>query len=148
MRRLRGICLFAAAVLTTVTGTTACGSQHSERPNDRPPAQPATLNVQQATQRAEHIVHQAVDGMSPEPVLKGTGLQRVGPCLADDHSTGERVQVRITYRLTEVPGKAAKKLVHQARDSWVQRGYEFQGSDADWSDPFPSVSMRTTPDEF
>ncbi|MFD5651027.1 MULTISPECIES: hypothetical protein [unclassified Streptomyces] len=106
------------------------------------------MDEQQATRRAEEIIHQAVDGMSPRPTLKRSGLRPVGPCLADEHSSGERVQVRITYQLTDVPGDAAKKLVRQARDTWVNRGYEFQGSDADWSDPFPAVSMRTVPDDF
>ncbi|MEV5340732.1 hypothetical protein AB0K93_20005 [Streptomyces sp. NPDC052676] len=58
------------------------------------------------------------------------------------------MQVRLTYQLTGVPGGAAKELVRQARDAWVKRGYKFQSSDADWSDPFPSVSMRTVPDDF
>ncbi|WP_237409175.1 hypothetical protein [Streptomyces sp. M2CJ-2] len=106
------------------------------------------MDEQQATKRAEEVIHQAVDGMSPQPTLKRTGLRSVGPCLADDHATGERVQVHITYQLTDVPGDAAKKLVRQARDVWVKHGYEFQGSDADWSAPFPSVSMRTVPDDF
>ncbi|MFI1162204.1 hypothetical protein ACH4UM_01015 [Streptomyces sp. NPDC020801] len=47
-----------------------------------------------------------------------------------------------------MPGTEAKKLVRQARDAWVKLGYKFQSSDADWSDPFPSVSMRTVPDDF
>jgi hypothetical protein len=148
MRRFRLICSFAVAVLTMTVGMTACGSEQSGNTSNRTPPKQVTMDEQQATQRAEEVVHQAVDGMSPRPVLKRTGLRPVGPCLADDHSSGERVQVRITYQLTEVPGDAAKKLVRQARNSWVKRGYEFQGSDADWSDPFPSVSMRTVPDDF
>lgn len=66
----------------------------------------------------------------------------------DEHSSGERVQVQLTYRLTGVPGSAAKQLVRQARDAWVKRGYRFQSSDADWNDPYPTVSMRTEPDDF
>ncbi|MFF8638701.1 hypothetical protein ACF052_31355 [Streptomyces pilosus] len=106
------------------------------------------MDEQQATQRAEEVIHEAVDEMSPQPVLKRTGLRPVGPCLADEHSTGERVQVRITYQLTEVPGHVAKSLVRQARDAWVNRGYDFQSADADWSDAFPAVHMRTVPDDF
>ncbi|MGA5319848.1 hypothetical protein ACPCIU_05360 [Streptomyces seoulensis] len=68
--------------------------------------------------------------------------------MADAHSAGERVQVRLTYQLTGVPGSVARKLVRQARDAWVKRGYEVQGKDGDWSDPFPSVSMRTPGDDF
>jgi hypothetical protein len=75
-------------------------------------------------------------------------LRPVGPCLADDHSAGERQQVTLSYQLIGVPGTAAKSLVHQARDAWVKLGYKFQSSDADWSDPFPSVNMRTVPDDF
>ncbi|MER6571901.1 hypothetical protein ABT288_38430 [Streptomyces sp. NPDC001093] len=106
------------------------------------------MDEQQATKRAEEIIHQAVDGMSPKPTLKRTGLAPVGACVADDHSAGERQQVALSYQLTGVPGTEARKLVRQARDAWVKRGYKFQGSDADWSDPFPSVSMRTVPDDF
>lgn len=68
--------------------------------------------------------------MTPRPTLRRTGLRPVGACVADEHSAGGRVQVR------------------QARDAWVERGYEFQGKDGDWADPFPSVSMRTPGDDF
>ncbi len=30
----------------------------------------------------------------------------------------------------------------------MKKGYKFQSSDADWSDPFPTVSMRTDRDDF
>ncbi|MFI1365753.1 hypothetical protein [Streptomyces griseochromogenes] len=106
------------------------------------------MDDQQATKRAEEIIHQAVDGMSPKPILKRTGLRPVGACLADDHSVGERQQVTLSYQLTGVPGTEAKKLVRQARDAWVKHGYKFQDSDGDWSDPFPSVDMRTPSDDF
>ncbi|MGW3353804.1 hypothetical protein ACWDFL_00100 [Streptomyces bungoensis] len=106
------------------------------------------MDEQQATKRADEIIHQAVDGMSPKPTLKRTGLRPVGACVADEHSAGERKQVTLSYQLTGVPGIEAKKLVRQARDAWVKLGYKFQSSDADWSDPFPSVSMRSVPDDF
>ncbi|MDF3141212.1 MULTISPECIES: hypothetical protein [unclassified Streptomyces] len=107
------------------------------------------MDEQKATQRAEEIVHQAVDGMSPKPTLKRTGLRPLGTCVArDDHGPDDRVQFRLTYQLTGVPGSKAKTLVRQARDAWVKVGYKFQSSDADWSDPFPSVGMRTEPDDF
>ncbi|MGC9500631.1 hypothetical protein [Streptomyces sp. WG7] len=139
---------FVIAALIMAIGTTACGSGQTGNTSSRTPSKQVALDEQQATQRAEEVIHQAVDIMSPQPTLKRTGLRPVGPCLADDHTPGERVQVRITYQLTDVPDDAAKKLVRQARDAWVERGYKFQGSDADWSDPFPSVSMRTVPDDF
>ncbi len=98
--------------------------------------------------RAEEIIHQAVDGMSPRPTLKRIGPVPIGTCLADDHSSGERQQVSLSYQLTGVPGSQAKNLVRQARDAWVKLGYKFQSSDGDWSDPFPTVNMRTEPDDF
>jgi hypothetical protein len=106
------------------------------------------MDEQQAMRRAEEIVHEAVDGMTPKPTLKRTGMSPVGACVADDHSAGERRQVALSYQLTGVPGADAKKLVRQARDAWVKLGYKFQSSDGDWSEPFPSVSMRTVPDDF
>ncbi|MFD7882990.1 hypothetical protein ACFV3N_11215 [Streptomyces bauhiniae] len=101
-----------------------------------------------ASLRAQRIVHQAVDGMTPRPTLRRTGLRPVGACVADERSAGGRVQVRVTYQLTGVPGSVARELVRQARDAWVERGYEFQGKDGDWADPFPCVSMRTPGDDF
>ena len=147
MKPRRSICL-VAAVLTATFGVTACDSGHSGNKSDRTPPEQVTMDEQQATLRAEEVIHEAVEGMSPRPVLKRTGLRPVGPCLADDHSTGERVQVRITYQLTGVPGDAAKSLVRQARDAWVDHGYDFQSADADWSEAFPAVHMRTVPDDF
>lgn len=107
------------------------------------------VNEQQASKRAEEVVHQAVEGVSPKPTLKRTGLRPLGACVAsDDGGSDDRVQYRLTYQLTGVPGSRAKTLVRQARDAWVKLGYKFQSSDADWSNSFPSVSMRTEPDDF
>ncbi|WP_327231097.1 hypothetical protein [Streptomyces murinus] len=145
MRRSRAMAVVAS--LTAVGALVGCGSGQT-RSGTETGSKRVTMNEQQATERAEEIVHQAVDGMSPKPTLKRTGLNPVGACLADDHSAGERRQVTLSYQLTGVPGTEARKLVRQARDAWVRRGYTFQSSDADWSDPFPTVNMRTVPDDF
>ncbi|MEU3371871.1 hypothetical protein ABZ734_15555 [Streptomyces sp. NPDC006660] len=104
----------------------------------------------QAIARAEEILHQAVDGMTPRPTLKAVRRASVGPCLADDESEDGRVQVRLGYQLAGVPGAQAKDLVKQAREAWRKRGYEFQSPDAarDRTGPFPSVFMRTPSDDF
>lgn len=138
----------AIAVLTAPVALAACGSGQTGSSSGSTAPKQVTMDEQQATKRAEEIIHQAVDGMFPKPTLKRTGLKPVGACVADDHSAGERQQVTLSYQLTGVPGTEAKKLVRQARDAWVKLGYKFQSSDADWSDPFPSVSMRTVPDDF
>ncbi|MER8031835.1 hypothetical protein ABTZ78_23060 [Streptomyces bauhiniae] len=137
-----------AVLLALTLGVTACGSGKTAGTNDGTPTKQAMMDEKQATDRAEEVVQEAVAGMSPKPTLRRTGLRPLGACVADEHSAGERVQVRLTYQLTGVPGQDAKKLVRQARDAWVKRGYKFQNSDGDWSDPFPSVSMRTVPDDF
>ncbi|MFF9392674.1 hypothetical protein [Streptomyces griseoluteus] len=137
-----------AALLTMTLGVTACGSGKTAGTSDGTPTKQAMMDEKQATDRAEEVVQEAVAGMSPKPTLRRTGLRPLGACVADEHSAGERVQVRLTYQLTGVPGQDAKKLVRQARDAWVERGYKFQSSDGDWTDPFPSVSMRTVPDDF
>ncbi|MEW2080702.1 hypothetical protein [Streptomyces sp. NPDC005283] len=107
-----------------------------------------TMDEQQAIDRAEEIINQAVDGMSPKPTLERVGPAAVGPCLATDHGSDNRVQVVLSYKLTGVPGSQAKNLVRQARDAWVKLGHKFNPSDGDWSDPFPSVDMRTESDDF
>jgi hypothetical protein len=135
-------------VLTASVAVAGCGSGQTRRSDGTTALKQVTMGEQQATERAETITHQAVDGMSPTPTLKRTGLTPLGTCLADDHSAGERQQIALSYQLTGVPGTDAKNLVRQARDAWVKHGYTFQTSDADWSDPFPSVSMRTVPDDF
>ncbi|MFD8391634.1 hypothetical protein ACFV2N_21175 [Streptomyces sp. NPDC059680] len=107
------------------------------------------MNEQQAIKRAEEIIHQAVDGMSPKPKLERIGPTPVGACIArDDGGPDDRLQVSLAYKLTGVPGSKAKSLVRQARDAWLKLGYKFQSSDADWSKPFPHVNMRTEPDDF
>ncbi|MFJ1641121.1 hypothetical protein [Streptomyces sp. NPDC088256] len=125
---------------------TACGAQ---RDGGESPKQ-VTMNEQQATDRAEEIVHQAVDGMSPTPTLERTGPETVGPCIArDDHGPDDRLQVTLFYKLTGVPGSEAKSLVLQARDAWLKQGYKYNSSDQeDMSGAFPWVSMRTEPDDF
>lgn len=146
MRPSRAMVIVAVLIMTCAVA--ACGSEQTGNTGAGAPTKQVTMDEQQATKRAEEVVHEAVDDMSPKPTLKRTPLKPLGSCLADDHSSGERVQIHLTYQLTGVPGSAAKELVRQARDAWVKRGYEFQNSDADWSDPFPSVSMRTVPDDF
>ena len=139
----------AVTLLCMAVAVAACGTQQNSSGNGATKAKQATMDEQQASKRAEEIVHQAVDGMSPKPTLKRTGLRPLGACIArDDGGSDDRVQYRLTYQLTGVPGSKAKTLVRQARDAWVKLGYKFQSSDADWSDPFPSVSMRTEPDDF
>ncbi|MFD5621873.1 hypothetical protein [Streptomyces yangpuensis] len=108
------------------------------------------MNEQQAVDRAEEIIRQAVDTMSPRPTLERTGPESVGPCIArDDSRSDDRLQVTLFYKLTGVPGSEAAKLVLQARDAWLKQGYKYNSSDeADMSGPFPWVSMRTEPDDF
>ncbi|MEU6506903.1 hypothetical protein [Streptomyces sp. NPDC046942] len=139
----------AIVLLCAAVAITACGSQQDSSGNGATKSKQATMDEQQASARAEEIVHQAVEGMSPKPTLKRTGLRPLGACIArDDGGPDDRVQYRLTYQLTGVPGSDAKTLVRQARDAWVKLGYKFQSQDGDWSDPFPSVSMRTEPDDF
>ncbi|MFJ7152000.1 hypothetical protein ACIQVT_28045 [Streptomyces sp. NPDC100445] len=106
------------------------------------------MDERQDPERAEEITRQAVEAMSPEPTLKRAPLTPLGACLADDHGSVGRSQVRPTYDLTGVPTGQAKSLVRQPGDAWVKQGYKFRSSDADWSGPFPTVGMRTEPDDF
>ncbi|QZL06560.1 hypothetical protein K2224_01395 [Streptomyces sp. BHT-5-2] len=140
----------AIALVSVTVAVAACGVQKDERTDGGATSKRVEMNEHQAIERAEKIVHQAVDGMSPAPTLKPVG-NTTGACLARDESGhDDRVQVTRMYRLTGVPGVDAKKLVRQARDAWVKLGYEFQSPDADgdWSDPFPRVHMRTVTDDF
>ncbi|WP_328668248.1 hypothetical protein OG905_13725 [Streptomyces sp. NBC_00322] len=140
----------AAALLAMTTMVTGCGAQQDgQETGGRAPKQ-VTMNEQQAIDRAEEIIHQAVDGMSPKPTLERIGSLPVGPCIArDDHGPDDRVQVTVAYKLTGVPGSEAQNLVRQARDAWLKQGYKYNSSgEADWSGPFPAVYMRTEPDDF
>ncbi|MFI0201617.1 MULTISPECIES: hypothetical protein [Streptomyces] len=108
------------------------------------------MNEQQAIDRAEEIIHQAVVGMSPRPTLERMGPAPVGACIArDDHGPDDRVQVTVAYKLTGVPGSEAQNLVRQARDAWLKQGYKHNSSgEVDWTSAFPTVYMRTGPDDF
>ncbi len=108
------------------------------------------MNEQQAIDRAEEIIQQAVDGMSPRPKLERMGPATVGPCIAgDDHGPDDRVAVGVAYKLTDVAGAEAQNLVRQARDAWLKQGYTYNSSgEVDWAGPFPTVYMRTGPDDF
>ncbi|WP_370410992.1 hypothetical protein [Streptomyces fradiae] len=108
------------------------------------------MNEQQAIDRAEEIIGQAVDGMSPRPTLERMGGAPVGACIArDDHGPDDRVQVTLIYKLTGVPGAQAQNLVRQARDAWLKQGYAYNTSgEVDWSSAFPTVYMRTKTDDF
>ncbi|MGW7460781.1 hypothetical protein [Streptomyces sp. NPDC054797] len=139
--------VFSAAALLALTVTvTACGGGTG----DRGAGQQVTRGEQQAVDRAEEIIHQAVDAMSPPPTLERFGPATVGPCIArDDSRSDDRLQVTLFYKLTGVPGTEARNLVLQARDAWLKQGYTYNSSDEeDMSGPFPWVSMRTEPDDF
>ncbi|MEU7728674.1 hypothetical protein AB0B78_26080 [Streptomyces sp. NPDC040724] len=130
-----------AALLALTVTATACGEGAAKQ---------AAMNEQQAVDRAEEIIRQAVDGMSPQPTLERMGHAPVGACIArDDHRPDDRVAVTVTYKLTGVPGAEAQNLVRQARDAWLKQGYKHNTSgEVDWSSPFPTVYMRTGPDDF
>ncbi|MFB7918626.1 hypothetical protein [Streptomyces sp. NPDC056061] len=136
-----------AAALTAMTVLVAACGAHEDSGEE--PKQ-VTMDEQQAIDRAEEIIHQAVDGMSPKPTLERTGPETVGPCIArDDHGPDDRRQVTLFYKLTGVPGSEARNLVLQARDAWLKQGYRFNSSDKkDMSGPYPWVSMRTDHDDF
>ncbi|MFK0049658.1 hypothetical protein ACIQU4_37275 [Streptomyces sp. NPDC090741] len=140
----------AAALLAMTIMVTACGAQgDGQKTGGKAPKQ-VTMNEQQAIDRAEEIIHQAVDGMSPQPTLERMGNAPVGACIArDDHGPDDRVQVTLVYKLTGVPGSEAQNLVRQARDAWLKQGYKYNTSgEVDWASPFPTVYMRTEPDDF
>ncbi|MBT2403622.1 hypothetical protein J7I97_16520 [Streptomyces sp. ISL-87] len=129
---------------------TACGAQEGGQKSGGNASKKVTMNEQQAIDRAEEIIQQAVEGMSPKPTLERMGPLPVGPCIArDDHGPDDRVQVTVAYKLTGVPGPEAQNLVRQARDAWLKQGYKHNTSgEVDWSGPFPAVYMRTEPDDF
>ncbi|MGW7455798.1 hypothetical protein [Streptomyces sp. NPDC054787] len=108
------------------------------------------MSEQQAADRAEEIIHQAVDGMTPQPTLERMGHAPVGTCIArNDSRSDDRVQVTVIYKLTGVPASEAENLVRQARDAWLKQGYKHNTSgEVDWSTPFPTVYMRTGSDGF
>ncbi|MFD5420792.1 hypothetical protein ACFWJT_22540 [Streptomyces sp. NPDC127069] len=140
----------AAALLAMVIVVTACGVQkNGQESGGRTPKQ-VRMNEQRAIDRAEEIIHQAVDGMSPKPTLERMTGAPVDVCIArDDHRPDDRVQVEVAYKLTGVPGSEAQNLVRQAQDAWLRQGYKYNsGGEVDWSGPFPTVYMRTEPDDF
>ncbi|WP_326697463.1 hypothetical protein OG909_09060 [Streptomyces sp. NBC_01754] len=139
------------ALLIMAIGGSACGSGSGDGGKSDTTTQnrASKMDAQQATDRAEEILHQAVDGMSPKPQLKSIGPATVGPCLMDDgNSSADRKQVILVYQLTDVPGSAGNKLVRQARDAWVKQGYKFKSAEPDWSKPYPKLFMHTTSDDF
>ncbi|KAA6224305.1 hypothetical protein CP973_09915 [Streptomyces albofaciens JCM 4342] len=140
----------AIALLAVSVAMAACSTQKDGPMGNEATLKQIRMSERHAIDRAEEIIHQAVDGMSPKPILKPVG-NRTGPCIAwDDNRPDDRVQVHRSYQLTGVPGAEAKKLVRQARDAWVKQGYRFTSAtaDGDWADPFPSVNMRSKPDDF
>lgn len=147
--KLREVILAAALLAMPIT-VTACGTQVDGHETGGTTPKRVTMNEQQAIDRAEEIIQQAVENMSPKPTLERVGPQPVGACTArDDHGPDDRVQVTVAYKLTGVPGTEARNLVRQARDAWLKQGYTYNSSgEDDWSGPFPSVYMRTEPDDF
>jgi hypothetical protein len=140
----------AAALLVMTAMVTACGAQEDGQQSGGRASKQVTMNEQQAIGRAEEIINQAVNGMSPKPTLERMGHAPVGSCIArDDHGPDDRVQVTLVYKLTGVPGPEAQNLVRQARDAWLKQGYKYNSSgEVDWSGPFPSIYMRSEPDDF
>ncbi|MFE9630559.1 hypothetical protein [Streptomyces sp. NPDC006463] len=139
-----------AALLVMTTVLTACGAQEGGQKTGGKASKKVTMNEKQAIDRAEEIIQQAVEGMSPAPTLERMGPAPVGACIArDDHGPDDRVQVTVIYKLTGVPGPEAQNLVRQARDAWLKQGYTYNTSgEVDWSGPFPTVYMRTGSDDF
>ncbi|MGW7786330.1 hypothetical protein ACWGKX_01830, partial [Streptomyces tricolor] len=97
--------LFGVASLVTAIMVAACGSSQDETGADNASSKQVAMDEQQAMKRAEEIIHQAVDGMSPKPTLKRVGPVPIGACVArDDGGSDDRVQLSLTYQLTGVGG--------------------------------------------
>ncbi|MEU6310561.1 hypothetical protein [Streptomyces sp. NPDC047014] len=133
--------------MITVSG---CGAPGNGGGTGAPAPRLAALDERRALDRAEEIIRQAVDGMSPRPTPERMGPAPVGACIArDDHRPDDRVQVTVVYKLTGVPAAEAQNLVRQARDAWLEQGHERNTSgEVDWSTPFPAVYLRTRSDDF
>ncbi|MFD0371482.1 hypothetical protein [Streptomyces sp. NPDC127114] len=139
----------AAALLAVTLMVAACGAQDDGTKTGGNAPKQVMMNEQQAIDRAEEIIGQAVDGMSPRPTLERMGPAPVGPCLAhDDHRPDDRVQVTLIYKLTGVPGTQAQHLVRQARDAWLKHGHLNTSGEEGWESDYPSVYMRTKTDDF
>ncbi|MFI1162203.1 hypothetical protein ACH4UM_01010 [Streptomyces sp. NPDC020801] len=64
MRLFRAMSIIA--VLTASVAAAACGSGQTGSSGGSRASKQVTMDEQQATKRAEEIIHQAVDGMSPK----------------------------------------------------------------------------------
>lgn len=99
----------AVLLLPMPVAISACGTQDGGVGDGSTGSKQVVVDEQQPTKRAEEIIHRAVDGMSPKPTLKRTMLRPMEACPAgDDHGSGDRVRLRLSYQLTGVPGSKAK----------------------------------------
>lgn len=130
---------FMAACL--ILPLAACGDSPNQQEKE------LKTNTEQAISRARQIIHQATGHMTPRPTFELLN-RSIGKCLdPTDDGSENRAQVRLSYWLKEVPGNVPASLVKQARDAWVAIGYRVT-QDGRWSDPFPTVNLRSVPDDF
>ncbi|MFD9219564.1 hypothetical protein ACFWDI_05925 [Streptomyces sp. NPDC060064] len=105
------------------------------------------MTEDEAAERADELVAQAVASMSPKPRLVGHDVS-TRPCLdPSDGGSLDRVTVWRSYWLDGVPGGAGVSLVEQARDAWKEKGYVLD-RDVDKKAKSPSLHMKTSSDNF
>jgi hypothetical protein len=127
--------VLAAFLLVGVIG--GCGSSGGE----------FKMTEDEAAERADELIAQAVASMNPKPRLVGHDVS-TRPCLdPGDGGSEDRVTVWRSYWLDDVPGDAGVSLVEQARDAWSDKGYVLD-RDVDKKAKSPSLHMKTPSDNF
>ena len=84
-----------------------------------------TMTQQQASTRAQQILHQTADAITPRPTLEtyqpGSGT---GPCLVNPNDTSDkRVQVTLTYWLRGITTQNNASVAQQILHYWKHAGY-------------------------
>ncbi len=76
-----GRAVSVAAMLITTGAVVACGSNQDEGGTSTTTSKQGAMDEQQAMKRAEQIIRQAVDGMSPKRLSNGSVLYLLEPAL-------------------------------------------------------------------
>jgi hypothetical protein len=107
-----------------------------------------TMTPQHATARAEQILQETADALTPRPTLEVNKLlSGTGPCLAESSDSSKQVQVALSYWLRGIPTQDNSNIGQQILHYWKHKGYAISSTKGVGT-ASPTIAGGTVSDDF
>ena len=112
------------------------------------PVSKPTMTQQHATTRAQQILRETADAITPPPTLEINNLlSGTGPCLAESSDSDKQVQVALSYWLRGIPPRENADIGRQILHYWKHKGYAITSTKGVGTGS-PTIAGGTVSDDF